>query len=288
MNKKFVTYTLTLCLLLLVAAPAQVFAATKCPDSNKSQCNVTYYTQSNKNCNGNYFYNNLSDNYSKNCNSDDNCYYNYNCNTKSSKNCNTNTNCNTNCDTNSSCDTSKNCNTNKNGNVKQYCFDGKGSLIPCSQTPGKPSVPNAPDAPSKPASPSSPGAGESLSGYAQQVVNLVNKERATAGLSPLSANTNLAAVATKKAEDMRDKNYFSHTSPTYGSPFDMMSQFGIKYTAAGENIAKGQRTPESVMSAWMNSAGHRENIMSAKYNQIGVGYVTDSKGNTYWVQMFIK
>jgi uncharacterized protein YkwD len=68
----------------------------------------------------------------------------------------------------------------------------------------------------------------------------------------------------------------------------MMSQFGIKYTAAGENIAKGQQTPESVMRAWMNSSGHKANILSSKYDQIGVGFVTDSRGTTYWVQEFIK
>jgi len=95
-------------------------------------------------------------------------------------------------------------------------------------------------------------------------------------------------MARVKAEDMRDNNYFSHTSPTYGSPFDMMKQFGISFTAAGENIAKGQKTPESVMSGWMNSPGHRANILSANYNQIGVGYVTDSRGTTYWVQEFIR
>ncbi len=104
----------------------------------------------------------------------------------------------------------------------------------------------------------------------------------------MTLNTKLAGVAETKAEDMRDKNYFSHTSPTYGSPFDMMKQFGISYTAAGENIAKGQKTPESVMSAWMNSPGHRANIMNSNYEQIGVGYVTDSNGTTYWVQEFIK
>ncbi|MHC1721655.1 MAG: CAP domain-containing protein [Aminipila sp.] len=124
--------------------------------------------------------------------------------------------------------------------------------------------------------------------YEQQVVNLVNQERAKEGLAPLTLNAKLANVAETKAADMRDKNYFSHTSPTYGSPFDMMKQFGITYTAAGENIAKGQKTPESVMSAWMNSPGHRANIMNSNYQQIGVGYVTDSNGTTYWVQEFIK
>ncbi|MEA4989133.1 MAG: CAP domain-containing protein [Anaerovorax sp.] len=128
----------------------------------------------------------------------------------------------------------------------------------------------------------------SIGTYEQQVVTLVNQERAKQGLSPLTLNTKLSSVAETKAADMRDKNYFSHTSPTYGSPFDMMKQFGISYKSAGENIAMGQKTPESVMNGWMNSEGHRANILNANYTEIGVGYVTDSKGNTYWVQMFIR
>lgn len=118
-----------------------------------------------------------------------------------------------------------------------------------------------------------------------KVVQLVNAERAKAGLKPLTNNWELQRVALYKAKDMTDKKYFSHTSPTYGDPFKMMRDFGIKYTAAGENIAQGQRTPEEVMKAWMNSSGHRANIMSSSYNQIGVGY--DARSNT-WVQMFIK
>ena len=88
----------------------------------------------------------------------------------------------------------------------------------------------------------------------------------------------------KKSQDMHDKNYFSHTSPTYGSPFEMMKQFGIQYRTAGENIAKGQRSAQEVVNAWMNSAGHRANILNKNFTHIGVGYVAD--GN-YWTQMFI-
>ena len=83
---------------------------------------------------------------------------------------------------------------------------------------------------------------------------------------------------------MKNKNYFDHNSPTYGSPFDMMKSFGISYTSAGENIAMGQTTPEQVVQAWMDSQGHRENIMNPSFTQIGVGYV--ASGN-YWTQMFI-
>ncbi|MDD2217900.1 MAG: CAP domain-containing protein [Eubacteriales bacterium] len=123
---------------------------------------------------------------------------------------------------------------------------------------------------------------------AQQVTNIVNKERAAAGLASLTLDASLSKVAQAKAEDMAKNGYFSHTSPTYGSPFDMMKSFGVKYSAAGENIAKGQRSADSVMNAWMNSSGHRANILNGNYEKIGVGYTTDSQGNTYWVQMFIR
>ncbi len=83
---------------------------------------------------------------------------------------------------------------------------------------------------------------------------------------------------------MHDKRYFSHQSPTYGSPFDMMKQFGITYRTAGENIAMGQSTPQAVVNAWMNSEGHRANILNASFTQIGMGYVADGH---YWTQQFI-
>ena len=83
---------------------------------------------------------------------------------------------------------------------------------------------------------------------------------------------------------MKDNNYFSHTSPTYGTPFQMMKSFGITYKTAGENIARGYNTPESVVNGWMNSSGHRANILNSTYTRIGVGYVKD--GN-YWTQMFV-
>ncbi|MBQ9519394.1 MAG: hypothetical protein IJR59_05835 [Firmicutes bacterium] len=121
---------------------------------------------------------------------------------------------------------------------------------------------------------------------AQQILSLVNSQRAANGLSLLTLNTNLSRVAQAKAEDMKNKNYFSHNSPTYGSPFDMMKSFGISYRAAGENIAKGQKTPSAVMTAWMNSSGHRKNILNANYTQLGIGYVYNN-GSPYWVQMFI-
>ncbi|MCQ9283019.1 CAP domain-containing protein [Priestia aryabhattai] len=121
--------------------------------------------------------------------------------------------------------------------------------------------------------------------FEQKVVDLVNQERQKQGLKPLTLNKKLSDVARTKSKDMMDKGYFDHNSPTYGSPFDMMKQFGIEYTTAGENIAKGQQSPEDVMNAWMNSDGHRKNILNPDFTEIGVGYV---KGDTtYWTQQFI-
>ncbi len=124
----------------------------------------------------------------------------------------------------------------------------------------------------------------SVSAYESEVIRLTNEARKQNGLAPLSTHWELSRVARYKSQDMVDKHYFSHTSPTYGSPFDMMKAFGISYRAAGENIAYGQRTPQEVVNAWMNSPGHRANILNASFTQIGVGYVAN--GN-YWTQMFI-
>ncbi|MEB9787583.1 CAP domain-containing protein, partial [Bacillus cereus] len=112
---------------------------------------------------------------------------------------------------------------------------------------------------------------KSLSEFEQRVVELTNAERAKQGLPALKIDTELSKVARIKSEDMQKNNYFDHNSPTYGSPFDMMKKFGISYTSAGENIAQGQRTPEEVVQAWMNSAGHRANILNNGFTHIGVG-----------------
>lgn len=86
---------------------------------------------------------------------------------------------------------------------------------------------------------------------------------------------------------MINENYFSHTSPIYGSPFDMLKSFKISYQAAGENIAKGQKTPQEVVTGWMNSEGHRKNILNPSYTELGVGYATSSNGTAHWTQIFI-
>ena len=126
----------------------------------------------------------------------------------------------------------------------------------------------------------------SVNSMEKQVASLTNSKRKASGLGNLTLDSQLSKLARMKAEDMAKKGYFSHTSPTYGSAFDMMKKYGVSYRTAGENIAKGQKTPEAVMNGWMNSSGHRANILSSTYTHIGVGYAKDSKGNTYWVQIF--
>ncbi|MCE0572022.1 sporulation protein [Clostridioides difficile] len=128
---------------------------------------------------------------------------------------------------------------------------------------------------------------ENFSAYQKEVVDLVNIERSKAGLNPLTLDSSISNVATKKSQDMIDNNYFSHNSPTYGSPFDMLKKFGISYKTAGENIAMGQKTPKEVVNAWMNSEGHRKNIMNPNFSKIGVGVAQKSGGSIYWTQIFV-
>ncbi|RAP75605.1 hypothetical protein DL346_18445 [Paenibacillus montanisoli] len=133
------------------------------------------------------------------------------------------------------------------------------------------------------------GAGTAETGsIQQQILQAVNAERSKAGLQPLTLNASLSKVAQTKSQDMRDKNYFDHNSPTYGSPFDMMKQFGINYSYAGENIAAGQKGVQAVMTAWMNSEGHRKNILSPNFTQLGVGYAAGGNMSPYWTQQFIR
>lgn len=121
-----------------------------------------------------------------------------------------------------------------------------------------------------------------------QVIELTNQKRVAHGLKPLRANWQLSRMARHKAWDMRDRGYFSHDSPTYGSPFQMMRSYRIGYSYAGENIAAGQPTPSEVVNGWMKSPGHRRNILDPNYTQIGVGFAKGGKYGYYWVQVFIK
>ena len=127
-------------------------------------------------------------------------------------------------------------------------------------------------------------ASSQVSAFEQQVLDLTNQERAKIGVPALKLDVELSKVAREKSRDMQAKGYFDHNSPTYGSPFDMMKKFGISYRTAGENIAMGQQSPQEVVTAWMNSEGHRKNILNANYTHIGIGHV--AQGN-YWTQMFI-
>ncbi|MDL4841052.1 CAP domain-containing protein [Aquibacillus rhizosphaerae] len=124
----------------------------------------------------------------------------------------------------------------------------------------------------------------SVSDIQSEVIALTNQQREQKGLQPLKEDNELGRVAQIKAEDMASNNYFSHTSPTYGSPFEMLEELGVSYSNAAENIASGQQSAEEVVRAWMNSPGHRENILSEKTTHIGVGY---TKQGDYWTQLFI-
>ena len=128
----------------------------------------------------------------------------------------------------------------------------------------------------------------SNSNYERKVVQLVNIEREKNGLKALSFDSSISNVARTKSRDMADNNYFAHNSPTYGSAGNMLEKSGISLTLWGENIASGQYTPEDVVRGWMNSTGHRANILSPNFTKIGVGYATNSNGTPYWTQMFAK
>lgn len=120
--------------------------------------------------------------------------------------------------------------------------------------------------------------------FAHQVVKLVNEERAKAGLSALTIDVNVEAAAQVRANEI--KQSFSHTRPN-GSQFSTaLKEQGVSYRGAGENIAWGQKSPEAVMQAWMNSDGHRANILNAQFTKIGVGYYQDANGTNYWTQLF--
>lgn len=170
---------------------------------------------------------------------------------------------------------------------------GKGcgqSSAPVSSAPAtssKPSVASKPPVTSSAPASSAPAASGSYSSFQNQVVQLVNQERTSRGLKALAVDSALTKTATLKSQDMAKLGYFDHNSPTYGSPFDMMKQFGITYRAAGENIAYGQTSPAQVMQGWMNSEGHRANILSTSYTKIGVGIAQNAAGRYYWTQQFI-
>ena len=120
----------------------------------------------------------------------------------------------------------------------------------------------------------------------KEVFDLINNQRTQNGLSALKLDTETLRVARIKAQDMVDNNYFSHNSPTYGSPFQMLNSFKISYKTAGENIA-GNSSNSSAVTAWMNSSGHKANILNSSFNYTGIGVVKSSKYGKVYVQMFL-
>lgn len=120
----------------------------------------------------------------------------------------------------------------------------------------------------------------------KEVFDLINKQRTNNGLAALKNDSEVQSVARIKAQDMVDNNYFSHTSPTYGSPFDMLKSFKISYKTAGENIA-GNSSNSSAVTAWMNSSGHKANILNSNFNYTGIGVVSSPKYGKMYVQLFI-
>ena len=156
------------------------------------------------------------------------------------------------------------------------------------ENPGTPdgSQPENPGTPdnNQPENPSVPDTDTENASFVRQVVNLVNQERAKAGLSPVTADTSIQAAAQVRAKEIEKS--FSHTRPDGSSFSTALTQQGVTYRGSGENIAWGQKTPEQVMNGWMNSDGHRANILNKNFTKIGVGYHQNASGTNYWTQLF--
>ena len=156
------------------------------------------------------------------------------------------------------------------------------------ETPDCPETPDAPNTPDVTTTPDVPDSSEDeadVHPYVLKVVELVNKERKSAGLNPVTLNTDATTAAQVRAEESSVS--FSHTRPDGTSFATALKDAGVSYRSCGENIAWGQKTPEQVMEGWMNSAGHRANILNASYTEIGVGFYQNASGVNYWSQLFI-
>lgn len=156
---------------------------------------------------------------------------------------------------------------------------------------GKPSLPGTPGGSDMPdvsdkEKPENPGQGTTQDAYAAQVVKLVNEERAKAGLSALTVHTGAEGAAMVRAKEI--ERSFSHTRPDGSSFYTALQAAGIRYQSAGENIAYGQTSPAQVMNSWMNSSGHRANILNSNYDSIAVAHYQNGSGVDYWVQLFLK
>lgn len=192
------------------------------------------------------------------------------------ENCNSDTDC-----TDGSCGQA---NQNGNYNSIQDIINNFFGRINNNQnnTPTENQTPSQPQTPAQPQTPS-----QEIGGYQAEVLRLVNEQRANYGLSALTYSTKLEAVGYAHSKDMAQNNYFSHTNLSGQSPFDRMRAAGISYRSAAENIAAGQRTPQEVVNAWMNSAGHRANILNSSVTQMGVGIYSGGSYGIYWTQLFI-
>lgn len=158
---------------------------------------------------------------------------------------------------------------------------------PTAKPTEKPTVTPAPTA--KPTTkPTAAPSSSSEAAMEEEVLRLVNEERAKQGLGALKRASDLDNLARAHSADMIKRNFFDHTNPDGQSPFDRMRAAGISYRAAAENIASGQTSAQSVMNAWMNSSGHRKNILNSTYTEIGIGAVKSSAGKIYWTQEFVK
>lgn len=184
-------------------------------------------------------------------------------------------NCNNN---NNSYNNNNNNSNNNNSNNNNSSNNNKNNNNKNNSTPVQPAKPTQAPADNKDTQDNS-----GLSSYANQVLQLVNQERAKAGLSALTTNSTLTAAANKRAQET--KQSFSHTRPNGTSFSSVLKEYNISYRTAGENIAYGQRTPNEVVNGWMNSPGHRANILNADFNKIGIG-VYESNGTIYWSQLF--
>ena len=159
-------------------------------------------------------------------------------------------------------------------------------LQPGEELPAQPPEEETPPAEEAPPQeePDAPEESGDVQEAAEAVASLVNAARQDAGLSELELDADLCAAAQARAQEIAQS--FSHTRPDGSSCFTILEEFGISYRAAGENIAMGQRTPEEVMDGWMNSSGHRANILNGTFTSIGVGYYVDGAGAAHWVQIF--
>ena len=156
--------------------------------------------------------------------------------------------------------------------------------FPGNMLPDQPGV-MLPDQPGNPA-PDQPGTDGSQDAFANEVVRLVNEERAKAGLPALTVDRGAASAAQVRAKEI--ERAFSHTRPDGSSFNSALTEAGVNFSGAGENIAYGQNSPEKVMEGWMNSSGHRANILNSSYTSIGVGHYQNASGVNYWTQLFIR